>query len=159
VSPRYNFFMSSGPKFRVLFVCLGNACRSPMAEAIARKLAPDVIEPSSAGLSPLGHLAEGTEQTLRANGYPFAYIASKPLRPNTFENADIVINMSGRSLAGFFPEGHSTGDPLPRRKIKNWNVEDPYGEDPATYQRILEELESKVLMLAAQLRSAPQDNS
>jgi protein-tyrosine-phosphatase len=129
-----------------------------MAEAIARKLAPDVIEPSSAGVYPLGHLARETEQTLRANGYPFAHIASKPLRPNTLENADIVINMSGKSLEGFFPEGRSSGGPLPRKKIKNWDVEDPYGEDPATYQKILEDLESKVLMLAAKLRSAQRDD-
>jgi protein-tyrosine-phosphatase len=151
--------MASGSKFKVLFVCLGNACRSPMAEAIARKLAPDVIEPSSAGLYPLGRLADETQQTLRANGYPFAHVASKPLRSNSLENADLVINMSGKSLDGFFPEGRSTGGPLPRRKIKNWDVEDPYGEEPATYQRILEELESKVLMLAAQLRSVQRDDS
>ncbi len=150
--------MPSGPKFRVLFVCLGNACRSPMAEAVARKLAPDVIEPFSAGLSPLGHLAEPTEETLRANGYSYAHIASKPLRPNAIENADLIINMSGKSLRGFFPEGRSTGGPLPK-KVKTWEVEDPYGEQPAKYQKILEEIESKVLMLAAQLRAAQRDDS
>jgi protein-tyrosine-phosphatase len=149
--------MPSGARFKVLFVCLGNACRSPMAEAIARKLAPDVIEPSSAGIYPLGRLADETQQTLRANGYPFAHIASKPLRSNTLESADIVINMSGKALDGFFPEGRSSGGPLPRKKVKIWDVEDPYGEEAATYQRILEELESKVLMLAAQLRSAQRD--
>jgi protein-tyrosine-phosphatase len=151
--------MPSRPKFRVLFVCLGNACRSPMAEAIARQLASDVIEPASAGLSPLGHLAEATEQTLRANGYSFAHIASKPLRPNALESADLVINMSGKSLEGLLPEGRSSGGPLPGNKIKNWDVEDPYGEHPATYQRILEEIESKVLLLAARLRTAQRDDS
>src|SRR5258706_85520 len=34
---------------RVLFVCIGNACRSPMAEAIERLDAPDAIEAFSAG--------------------------------------------------------------------------------------------------------------
>ena len=40
-----------------------------MAEAIARYDAADVMEPSSAGLSPLGYLAELTKQTLMKNGY------------------------------------------------------------------------------------------
>ena len=56
---------SRSHRVRVLFVCVGNACRSPMAEAIARYDAADVMEPSSAGLSPLGYLAELTKQTPR----------------------------------------------------------------------------------------------
>ena len=31
-------------KKRVLFLCLGNICRSPMAEALARKYGSDVLE-------------------------------------------------------------------------------------------------------------------
>ena len=37
----------------MLFVCMGNCVRSQMAEAIARRDAPDVILPESAGLHPL----------------------------------------------------------------------------------------------------------
>ena len=44
---------------RVLFICVGNSCRSPMAEALARHLAADVIEPQSAGISPLGECGYG----------------------------------------------------------------------------------------------------
>ena len=36
---------------KVLFLCIGNACRSQMAEAIAKHVAKDVIEASSAGLA------------------------------------------------------------------------------------------------------------
>ena len=53
-------------KLRVLFVCLGNACRSPMAEAIASHDASDVLEASSAGLYPLGEIPDETQETLRA---------------------------------------------------------------------------------------------
>ena len=41
----------SEPK-RVLFVCIGNACRSQMAEAFARAYGSDVLVASSAGLFP-----------------------------------------------------------------------------------------------------------
>ena len=36
------------PRSKVLLLCVGNACRSQMAEAIAKHVAADVIEPSSA---------------------------------------------------------------------------------------------------------------
>src|SRR5260370_35917544 len=81
---------------RVLFVCIGNSCRSPMAEAIAWRDAPEEIEASSAGLAPLGFVAEMTAQTLLRNGYVVPGLASKPISPEAWESAGIVINMSGR---------------------------------------------------------------
>lgn len=133
-------------KRRVLFVCVGNACRSPMAEAIARHKASDIIEPSSAGLYPLGRVAELTEQTLLANGYPVDDISSKPLTRVAIADADLIINLAGVPLDRIF-------GPLPNLEV--WDVEDPYGADSATYQRILEEIESRVLSLADRLRTDP----
>jgi len=49
---------------KVLFICIGNSCRSPMAEAIAWQDASQEIEASSAGLAPLGFVAKMTTQTL-----------------------------------------------------------------------------------------------
>ena len=50
-----------------------------MAEAIARYDAADVIEPASAGLSPLGYIADLTKQTLMRNGYSVTGLTSDPL--------------------------------------------------------------------------------
>ena len=47
-------------KVKVLFVCTGNACRSQMAEAWARRLRSDTIEPYSAGL-----IASGVDPRVR----------------------------------------------------------------------------------------------
>ena len=47
---------------KVLFLCVGNACRSQMAEAIAKHVAADVIEPSSAGLVAFGEITGLTRQ-------------------------------------------------------------------------------------------------
>jgi protein-tyrosine-phosphatase len=140
--------MPSASKLRVLFVCFGNACRSPMAESIARHHASDVLEPSSAGLYPLGRIATLTEQTLLANNYPIVHLHSKPLTREALEDADLIINLSGVPL-----DRHMNDLPDTCAKLEHWNVEDPYGEDPATYQRILEEIESRVLLLAARLRA------
>jgi protein-tyrosine-phosphatase len=89
---------------KVLFLCIGNACRSQMAEAIARHTASDVIEPSSAGLVPFGEIPSTTLTVLRERGISVDGQTSKPLRSEDMSEADIVINMTGRSGATIFPE-------------------------------------------------------
>src|SRR6266478_8070834 len=132
-------------RVRVLFVCVGNSCRSPMAESIARKDALQEIEASSAGLAPLGFVAEMTTQTLLRNGYAVKGLASKPISPEAWESADIVINMSGRAREFAFRNfrGHT--------KVENWEIEDPYG-DPEKYQGTYETVRRRVLELARRLR-------
>src|SRR5207249_5562747 len=67
-----------------------------MAEAIARYDAADVIEATSAGLSPLGSVAEQTRQTLLQNGYSANGLTSDVLTREAADAADIIINMTGR---------------------------------------------------------------
>ena len=46
--------MMSKTRLRILFLCTGNSCRSQMAEAWARNLRGDLVEPYSAGTAPKG---------------------------------------------------------------------------------------------------------
>jgi protein-tyrosine-phosphatase len=130
---------------KVLFICLGNACRSPMAESIARRDAADVIEAYSAGLTPLGFVPELTMLTLTANGYSIESLNSRPITRKVWDSADIVINMSGvpRQLAYIDYE-----------KVEDWEVQDPYGTDPVLYQTIYEDIRRRVAQLAERLRNA-----
>lgn len=128
---------------RVLFICVGNACRSPMAEAIARYDAADVMEASSAGLYPLGYLAELTKQTLMRNGYSANGLTSDRITRESIDEADIIINMTGTPNEQVF-EG--------KKNVEDWLVEDPYGEDPETYQRVFEGIRRRVNQLAMNLR-------
>jgi protein-tyrosine-phosphatase len=118
-----------------------------MAEAIAWRDAPEVIEASSAGLAPLGFVAEMTTQTLLRNGYAVKGLASKPISPEAWESADIVINMSGRAREFAFRNfrGHT--------KVEDWEIEDPYG-DPEKYQGTYETVRRRVLELARRLRKS-----
>jgi protein-tyrosine-phosphatase len=129
-----------------------------MAESIARKVAADILEPTSAGLYPLGSLPETTIHTLLANGCSIEGLHSKPLRRQAMEEADLIINMSGGSLDYDF-HGHTHENPALARKVETWKIADPYGEDPATYQRIFEQLESRIVLLAGRLRTAQQTTS
>src|SRR5260370_20879077 len=122
---------------KVLFICIGNSCRSPMAEAIAWKDASAEIEASSAGLAPLGFVAEMTTQTLLKNGYAVKGLASKPISAEAGESADIVINMSGPAKE--FAFRHLPG----QAKVEDWAIVDPYG-DPEQYQQPYEKIQLRV---------------
>jgi protein-tyrosine-phosphatase len=130
-------------KLRVLFVCIGNACRSPMAEAIAKREAADVLEASSAGLYPLGEIPDETQETLSRNGYSAVGLSSKPITNRIWNEADLVINLSGRIRDIAFD------DPS---KVEDWDVADPYGANPAFYETILEQLRQRIRLLADGLR-------
>ncbi|HQL28825.1 MAG TPA: arsenate reductase ArsC, partial [Thermoanaerobaculales bacterium] len=54
----------------ILFICVGNSCRSPMAEAIARAIGGDRVTACSAGLAATGRVAPSTLEALAALGYP-----------------------------------------------------------------------------------------
>jgi arsenate reductase (thioredoxin) len=149
---RYNIRMPATKKARVLFVCIGNACRSPMAEAVARREAGDVIEPVSAGLYPLGRIAEPTVEALVANGYSVEGLSSKSISRESVREADLIVNLTGAPIDNLFLSARS--DLRHGQQLENWGVSDPYGEDSATYQRILEEIALRVRQLAGRLRAA-----
>ncbi len=114
-----------------------------MAEAIARYDAADVIEPSSAGLSPLGSIAEQTRQTLIQNGYSADGLTSGALTREAADAADIIINMTGQLVEEAFWD---------QAKVEDWMVQDPYGDAPVTYQRVFEGIKRRVDQLAKGLR-------
>jgi len=132
------------PRSKVLFLCVGNACRSQMAEAIAKHVAADVIEPSSAGLVALGEITGPTVVVLGEHGISTDGQHSKPLRPDAVAVADLVVNMTGRSGAALF------SPPMP--PIEDWDVGDPYGFNLAVYRAIRDEIEARVEDLARRLR-------
>lgn len=127
---------------KVLFVCVGNTCRSQMAEALARHLAADVIEPSSAGISPFGRIVDTTRRVLLERGVGVDGQWSKGLREVGPENADLVVNMTGIPGTALF--SHT--------RVVDWDVTDPYGEDMAVYREIRDEIEERVTSLAEELR-------
>src|SRR5882724_268657 len=135
--------MSKYRRKRVLFFCIGNACRSPMAEAIARVDAYDTIDAFSAGLTPIGFVTELTQQTLRRNGCLVEDLESKSISPRIWDQVDLVINMSGQ------PRELTFGD---YSKVEDWDIEDPYGQDADTYQEVFQEIRRRVSMLAQKCR-------
>jgi arsenate reductase (thioredoxin) len=129
---------------KVLFLCVGNACRSQMAEAIANHVAADVIEPASAGLVPFGEITGPTLAVLGEHGFSAEGQYSKPLLPEELSAADLVVNMTGRSGTAIF-----TG---PTPPLEDWDVGDPFGFNLTVYRGIRDQIESRVEDLARRLR-------
>ena len=129
-------------KKKVLFVCVGNSCRSQMAEALARAYGSDVLTAYSAGLSPATVMAPLTRQVLeqrnvRADG-------QFPKNVNSFlqQTFDVVVNISG------FP-----GKLPPATRSLEWAVPDPIGQKEAVYQSVLNQIEGLVMRLILELRA------
>lgn len=92
-------------KIRILFVCLGNICRSPSAEAVMKKLVKDAgmeerFEIDSAGI--LGyHEGERADDRMRAHASRRGYrldSLSRPVRTSDFFDFDLIIGMDDRNI-------------------------------------------------------------
>ncbi len=115
----------------VLYICLGNSCRSIMAEAITRHLFGARIEAASAGLMPLGHVAPETLQVLAEAGIPTSGLRSKGLEEIELESCRLLINLSRHSLAGRIP-AHL------RDRVRERPVVDPFGRGLEVYRQARE---------------------
>ncbi len=92
--------MKKEKKTSILFVCLGNICRSPMAEAIMQKRVEEegvknLFHIDSAGLISY-HEGEGADPRMKSHafrhGYRLTHI-SRPVRPSDFDDFDLIIGM------------------------------------------------------------------
>ena len=104
---------------KILFVCLGNICRSPMAEFVMREKVrraglSDRIEVASAGTSDeeLGNpVHPGTRSKLRQMGVPMTARTARPMDRSDYAEYDLLIGMetsnvhSMRRICGGDPEG------------------------------------------------------
>lgn len=152
--------MAEGPETgevrRLLFVCTGNTCRSPMAEAVARSAAAerglDDLEVRSAGTmaSPGSPASRGAVEAARAVGLDLTGHRSSEVTREMAEWADVVLCMAPSHrmdvhdvapgaptalLTDFLPEDHPLhGSP----------VLDPVGGGPDTYRETLAVLREAV---------------
>jgi arsenate reductase len=133
---------SSPAKKRVLFVCIGNSCRSQMAEAFARAYGADALWVQSAGLGPAPMVAPLTRQILQEKNVRSEDQFPKGLDMLAREKFDLVINMSGRPFS--FPSG----------QMVEWVVRDPIGQTVETYRSVADQIEGLVMRLILDTRAA-----
>ena len=133
--------MSDRDKKRVLFVCIGNACRSQMAEAFARHYGSDVLIPASAGLAPASRVAPDTVRAMQEKNIDLREHFPKTLRQLARVQFDAVVNMSGAPL----PEDL-------KAPVKEWQIPDPIAMDYQKHCQVRDEIEKQVMRLLLDLR-------
>jgi protein-tyrosine-phosphatase len=111
----------------VLFICLGNSCRSIMAEALARNFFQDSVKTGSAGINPLGYIAEETLQVLVESGITTAGLWSKGLAEIDVSEFHLIVNLTTYSLDSYLPRAFHG------RSIR-YPVADPFGGSLAGYR-------------------------
>jgi arsenate reductase len=126
---------------KVLFVCIGNTCRSPMAEGFANSHGNDVLVARSVGLAPVLRVVPETVAIMRERNIDVSKHVPMPYDPFEVDNYDVVVNMAGFKLPGKAP-----------RELLEWNVKDPYGKAPAVYRKVRDDIEARVMGLILKFR-------
>ena len=129
---------------RILFVCVGNMCRSPLAEAFARHHGGDGVSVSSAGLSATGQIHPFVREVLRERGVPDKGLKSKPFDGIDPTKFDVVVSIAGIRAEAFLPETW-TGD------ARSWAIPDPIGKPRPVFEDCADDVEAHVLGLLKEL--------
>jgi low molecular weight protein-tyrosine phosphatase len=152
-------------KHRILFVCLGNICRSPMAEGVFRRVAGeagllDQFEIDSAGM---GDWHKGQAPDHRAQkaalsrGVDISRQSARKVELEDFEDFDLVLAMDGSNIDDLYDIAPHAA----RHKIRRFldyaphlgiqDVPDPYYGGPAGFDHALDLIEAAAEGLLADL--------
>ena len=155
-------------KQRILFVCLGNICRSPAAEAMLRLLVEreglsDGVEIDSAGTYG-GHSGERSDPRMRraaaARGIEMTHRA-RQVREEDFERFDRIIAMDDNNYEALFrlAPDRAAGQKIYRfreflRRNPNWSyIPDPYYDGPEAFDLVVTLLEDACAELLRRVRA------
>jgi protein-tyrosine phosphatase len=151
----------TGTTYNLLFVCTGNTCRSPLAEAIARELATERgwthVAVRSAGVSAVRG-SEASQQALvvaREQGLDLATHESQPVTPELLDWADLVLSMGPSHMFVLAEFGAADKSALVTAFLDgdaaNRPVSDPFGSDLAAYRRTFAQLRTAIEALLDRL--------
>jgi protein-tyrosine phosphatase len=155
---------------RVLFVCLGNICRSPTAEGVLRALAareaPELaLEVDSAGTAGY-HVGEPpdprTRQAAARRGYDLSELRARVVEPGDFERFDLILAMDRENLQVLRRRAPAQAHERLRLFLEfapeeaAADVPDPYYGGPNGFEEVLDLVEAASHGLLAHLRRRPR---
>jgi len=116
---------------KILFVCLANLCRSPLAEVIARTRHPGEVEAASAGISPASGppFEEAVEVVKKFYGEDLRGHRPRHVLEYPVRDFDYIIAMD----SSVFLKLSEMRD-IPSDKLYGWEVDDPSGLGLSAYE-------------------------
>ena len=138
---------------KILFVCTGNTCRSPMAEIIARDLLlpkKEGFSVSSRGINVLvpSRASDNAVKAVRLNySLDLSPHISKQLAEGDLEQADMVFVMTAahKQYLDMVYAGYATKVRLiASNGNDSRNIDDPYGKDLFVYKQCAEEIKKSI---------------
>lgn len=139
---------------KLLFICTGNTCRSPMAEAIARRLAAERgltdLHVSSAGIGAAENspVSDGALLVAMEHGLDLSAHRARQLTRELVDEADLILVMGASHLERVRALGGEDKVAMlthfaSRGEIER-SVSDPFGAGLEIYRRTFEELEAEI---------------
>lgn len=126
-------------KIRVLFVCMGNNARSPMAEALLRHTDSEHFEAFSAGIEPI-ELDPRMIEALGHVGISADGLRSKSIDEFAGQSFDYLIDLCDKSIHEELRLPHSSA-------VLMWNTPNPVeSERPEAFRLALQEIHERIRM-------------
>ena len=125
----------------VLFVCLQNAGRSQMSEALFTRAADGRHAARSAGTTPADHVHPEVVEVMRELDIDLTDRIPRQLSEDDARWADVVVTMGCGDKCPY----------VPGRRYLDWDLPDPHGQDLDAVRAIRDEIAQRVDALLAEL--------
>ena len=129
-------------KVKIGFICVGNSCRSQMAEGFAKELGEDIFEVYSAGTDPAPQVKPNAVKAMEEIGIDISDQEPK-LLDDIPEELDILITMGCNVECPY----------VPCEFREDWGLDDPAGEPIEVFRDTRDIIEEKVKELIKKVKT------
>ncbi len=126
---------------RVLFVCVGNAGRSQISEALLERAAGERHEARSAGTRPADAVHPEVVAVMRELGVDLSGRVPRKLQREDAECADVVVTMGCGDECPY----------IPGKRYVDWDLPDPAGRPVDEVRAIRDDIQARITELVAEL--------